>query len=73
MYAVSILIHLGIAAAAVAALSTTTVVANGLVAFGAGAAAPVIVKKMARYAESLVPVRGGKPQPPQDGGGHEDS
>ncbi|WP_267467406.1 hypothetical protein [Nocardia brasiliensis] len=28
---------------------------SGLVAFGTGAAAPVVVKKLARYAEGLLP------------------
>ncbi|MGW4212641.1 hypothetical protein ACWEIJ_31945 [Lentzea sp. NPDC004789] len=55
VYAASIVIHLGIASATTAALATTSVIASGFVAFSAGAAAPVVVKKMARYAESLVP------------------
>ncbi|MCU1647142.1 MAG: hypothetical protein JWN03_7417 [Nocardia sp.] len=51
----SILIHLGVATATTAALATTLIVSNALIAFGVGAGAPVIVKKLAQYAESLLP------------------
>lgn len=55
VYAASIVIHLGIASTTTAALATTSIIASGFLAFGAGAAAPVVVKKIARYVESLVP------------------
>lgn len=55
VYAVSIVVHLGIATATTAALTTATIVTNGLIAFGIGAAAPTVVKKMAGYAERLLP------------------
>jgi len=54
VYAVSIIIHLGIATATTAALSTTTIITSGFIAFGIGAAAPVVVKKVAGYAETLI-------------------
>ncbi|WP_297625275.1 hypothetical protein [Nocardia sp.] len=43
------------ATATTAALATTLIVSNALIAFGVGAGAPVIVKKLAQYAESLLP------------------
>ena len=55
VYAVSVLLHMAIATATTAALATTAVVTSAFVAFGAGVAAPVVVKKAARYAESLLP------------------
>jgi hypothetical protein len=55
VYAVSVLMHLGIAAATTAALATATIISNGLIAFGIGATAPTVVKKVAGYAEKLVP------------------
>jgi hypothetical protein len=58
VYAVAIVIHLGIAAATTAALATTTIITSGLVAFGVGAAAPVVVKKVIGYVETLVPSNG---------------
>ncbi|MFD1047369.1 hypothetical protein ACFQ1S_18385 [Kibdelosporangium lantanae] len=68
VYAVSIFIHLGIATATTAALATTTIIVSNFVAFGIGAAAPVVVKKMARYAESLLPAAEDDEKP---GGGHD--
>jgi hypothetical protein len=67
VYVVSVVIHLGIAAATTAALATTAIVTNGFVAFGIGAAAPVVVKKVAGYAETLVPSRGDDEQGPAGG------
>ncbi|MEU4742482.1 hypothetical protein AB0G02_18735 [Actinosynnema sp. NPDC023658] len=52
------LLHLAIATATTAALATTAIVASDFVAFGIGAAAPVVVKKIAGYAESLVSPEG---------------
>ncbi|QIS10361.1 hypothetical protein [Nocardia arthritidis] len=60
VYLVSILINLGVATATTAALATTLIVSNGLIAFGVGAGAPVVVKKIAAYAESLLPGEDGK-------------
>ncbi|MFE9322217.1 hypothetical protein ACIHDR_33500 [Nocardia sp. NPDC052278] len=53
----SILIQLAVATATTAALATTLIVSSGMVAFGVGAGAPVVVKKLAAYAESLLPGR----------------
>ena len=55
VYAVSVIIHLGIAAATGAALATTAIITNGFIAFGIGAAAPIVVKKVAGYVETLIP------------------
>lgn len=55
VYAVSIVLHLGIATATTAAMSTTTIISNGFLAFGMGAAAPVVVKKISGYALTLLP------------------
>ncbi|WP_410659523.1 hypothetical protein [Amycolatopsis sp. lyj-112] len=55
VYTVSLVLHLGIAAAVGAALTTAGIVTNGLVAFGVGAAAPTVVKKISRYGQGLVP------------------
>jgi hypothetical protein len=55
VYAVSVLANLAIAAGAAAAVSTTGIIGNGMVAFGIGAAGPIVVKKIARYVESLLP------------------
>ncbi|WP_280391153.1 hypothetical protein [Nocardia brasiliensis] len=55
VYVVSLLINLGVATATTSALATTSIITSGLVAFGTGAAAPVVVKKLARYAEGLLP------------------
>jgi hypothetical protein len=55
VYAVSVLANLAIAASAAAAVSTTGIIGNGMVAFGIGAAGPIVVKKIARYVESLLP------------------
>lgn len=55
VYAVSVLANLAIAASAAAAVSTTEIIGNGMVAFGIGAAGPIVVKKIARYVESLLP------------------
>jgi hypothetical protein len=58
VYAVSIFVHLGIAATASAALSTMLRGTSDFVAFGIGVAAPVVVKKAGQYAESLLPLPG---------------
>jgi hypothetical protein len=55
VYAASVLIQLGIATVTTAALATAAIVTNAFVAFGIGAAAPSVVKKVARYAEGLIP------------------
>ncbi|ONI89350.1 hypothetical protein ALI144C_05260 [Actinosynnema sp. ALI-1.44] len=55
VYAVMIAVNLAIAAVTTAAVATTHIVNSGLVAFGLGATAPIVVKKVARYAESLLP------------------
>ncbi|MBF6331940.1 hypothetical protein [Nocardia transvalensis] len=55
VYAVSILVHLGIATATTAALTTTPIISSGLIAFGVGAAAPIIVKKVSAYVQTLLP------------------
>jgi hypothetical protein len=55
VYAVSVLVNLGISAGATAALSSTGMVVNDMVAFGIGASGPIVVKKVARYVESLLP------------------
>ena len=74
VYAVSIIIRLGIAAATTAALATTTIVTSGFIAFGIGVAAPAVVKKVARYVEALVPSKEvGASQQRQDGGESDDS
>lgn len=54
-YAVAIVLHLGVAAAVTAALSTTPYIPNPAIAFGIGAAAPVVVKKLSRYAQAMLP------------------
>jgi hypothetical protein len=70
VYAVSITIQLGIATATTAALATTPIIVSGFIAFGIGAAAPVVVKKVARYAETLIPTtEDDEPQPEGDGNG----
>lgn len=58
VFLVATLVHLGIATATTAALATTTIIVNGFIAFGVGAAAPVVVKKVAGYAESLITMDG---------------
>lgn len=55
VYAVSVVVQLGIAGATTAAVSTTGIAESGFIAFGMGAAAPVVIKKLARYVQSLVP------------------
>lgn len=55
-YAVSIVIQLGIGAATAAAVMGGGVItANSLVAFGIGTASPVVVKKVSRYAQAVLP------------------
>lgn len=61
VYAASIVVHLAIAAATTAAMATSMIITSGFIAFGIGAAAPVVVKKLARYAETLLP-RDAEPQ-----------
>lgn len=56
VYATSIVIHLGIAAGATAALAHGAVITNSLVAFGVGVGAPAVVKKFAGYAETIGPM-----------------
>lgn len=73
VYAVSIIIHLGIAAATAAALSTTMIVTSGFIAFGTGVAAPVVVKKVARHVEGLIPSSQVSSGQRQDRGGDGDS
>lgn len=60
VYLVSILVHLGVAAATAAALAAGAIVSNSLIAFGIGAGAPVVVKKVAAYAETFLPGVGGR-------------
>jgi hypothetical protein len=55
VYAASVLANLIIAASAGAAVSTTGAIGNGMVAFGIGAAGPIVVKKISRYVESSLP------------------
>lgn len=55
LFAVAQVLHLGIGAAVTAAASTTAVVANGFVAFGIGAVAPLVVKKLAGYTLAQLP------------------
>jgi hypothetical protein len=55
LFTVTTVLHLGIAAAVTAALSDTPYVPNAAIAFGFGAAAPVVVRKVARIAQSLLP------------------
>jgi len=50
VYAVSVVLHLAIAATTTAAVSTTALLSSGFLAFGMGAAAPVVVKKVSGYA-----------------------
>jgi hypothetical protein len=69
VYLVSIAVHLAIAAGTTAALASGGVVPNGLIAFGVGAAAPVVVKKLAKYAEGLVPSTSGDATEPTGGSG----
>lgn len=55
-YALSILVQLGIGAATAAAvLGSGVIVGNILVAFGIGTATPVVVKKVSRYVQALLP------------------
>lgn len=68
VYAVSIVLHLGIAAATAAALSSTAIVTSPFIAFGAGVGAPTVVKKIAGYALSLVPAQGTDRQHANDRG-----
>ena len=60
----SIVLHLGIAAAVTAALAATPILTNVFVAFGAGAAAPIIVRKAALGAIKLLPPEGHDGQQP---------
>jgi hypothetical protein len=55
VYAVSVVLHLAIAATTTAAVSTTALLSNGFLAFGMGAAAPVVVKKVSGYALKVLP------------------
>ncbi|MBB5856480.1 hypothetical protein HDA45_006567 [Amycolatopsis umgeniensis] len=62
MYAVSVVVHLAIAGSTTAAVATTSLISNGLIAFGMGAAAPVVVKKVAGYALQSLPSAEDSPQ-----------
>lgn len=55
VFAVAQLIHLGVATAVTAAVASTALVTNALVAFGIGAAAPAVVKKVTGYTLALLP------------------
>lgn len=55
VYVSSVCIELFVAAVATGALSTTTLVNSGIIAFGIGAGAPSIVKKSAQQALALLP------------------
>lgn len=66
VYAVSILLHLAIATATTAALATTSILTNGLLAFAMGAAAPVVVKKISGYALTMLPPEA-EPPPAESG------
>lgn len=68
VYAVSIVLHLGIAAVTAAALSSTAIVTSPFIAFGVGVGAPAVVKKIAGYALSLVPSQGTDHQPANERG-----
>ncbi|MGK8489659.1 hypothetical protein [Nocardia asiatica] len=55
-YAASVLVQLGVGAAtASVVLDSGVIAANALVAFGIGTATPVVVKKVSRYVQSLLP------------------
>lgn len=54
-YVVSIIIQLFIGTATTAAVATTQIVSSGLIAFGIGISAPIVVKKVAAYVETLLP------------------
>ncbi|MFG3525070.1 hypothetical protein ACGF5S_32765 [Nocardia nova] len=63
-YAVSVVMQLGIGAATAAAVQGSGLITDSiLVAFGIGAASPVVVKKVSRYAQSLLP---GEEHPEED-------
>ncbi|MEA5358282.1 hypothetical protein VA596_01935 [Amycolatopsis sp., V23-08] len=53
-YAASIIVHVGVAAAASSVAAAAGLITNVLLAFGVGAAAPSVVKKLASYAERMV-------------------
>ncbi|WP_216892202.1 hypothetical protein [Nocardia alni] len=55
VYATWLLVHCGIAGLAASALATSHLVVTPVIAFGTGAAAPIVVKKLAAYAESRLP------------------
>ncbi|MGY6658694.1 hypothetical protein ACXIZN_41700 [Amycolatopsis sp. TRM77291] len=68
----SIGIHLFVGTATTTAVATTPLVSSGLIAFGIGVSAPTVVKKVAAYAESLLPPSEGSDKPKQveqEGGG----
>jgi hypothetical protein len=54
-FCVATLLHLGIATVVTAAAAEAGYVPNALIAIGIGAAAPVVVKKMAGYTLSVLP------------------
>jgi hypothetical protein len=59
VYAASVLINLGIASGTTAAVATAGMIVNGMMAFGVGAAAPAVVKKIAQYVQTVLPVHEG--------------
>lgn len=63
LFAVAQVLHLGIGTAVTAAASTTPVVANGFTAFGIGAVAPLVVKKLAGYTLAQLPGGAAKDDP----------
>jgi hypothetical protein len=64
VYVASVVINVAVAGVTTAAMATANITSSGLVAFGVGAAAPVAVKKVSRYAQSLLPAL----ENPADGG-----
>jgi hypothetical protein len=68
VYAVSIVVQLGIAAVTTAAMTTAGIAVSGLIAFGMGATAPVVIKKLSRYVQGLVPADEQEPPPVVDDG-----
>ncbi|MDQ3790494.1 MAG: hypothetical protein M3422_25070 [Actinomycetota bacterium] len=55
MYSLAVLANLLVAAGATGALAEGAIVTNSTIAFAIGAAAPAVVKKLATYAETMLP------------------
>jgi hypothetical protein len=72
VYAVTIIVNVAVAGMTTAAVASGRIEQSGLIAFGMGAAAPVVVKKMARYVEALLP-SGDQDDPPGRKGDADDS